>query len=167
MPKDTPANAALRVVVDTNVFVSATLSQESGSALIVNAWRVDRKFALITCRQAVNEILRVLAYPHIRIKYGVQPSEAHRIAKNLYKRAVWIEPKGEIGLCRDETDNFLLETAILGKAKYLVSGDNDLVDDKKLKAEMLKRGVVIVGVAEFVAIFKKTDGGEKSKFAIS
>lgn len=49
----------------------------------------------------------------------------------------------------------MLETAILGKAKYLVSGDNDLVNDKKLKAEMLKHGVVIVGVAEFVAILKE------------
>jgi predicted nucleic acid-binding protein len=56
--------------------------------------------------------------------------------------------------CRDETDNFLLETAILGEAKYLVSGDKDLVDDKKLKTELLKRGVAIVGVAEFVDILK-------------
>jgi predicted nucleic acid-binding protein len=64
-------------------------------------------------------------------------------------------PRTKISLCRDETDNFLLETAILGKAKYLVSGDNDLVDDKKLKAEMLKRGVVLVGVAEFVAILEE------------
>ncbi len=160
MPENTPASAALRVVIDTNVFVSATLGRESGSALIVNAWRVDRRFTLITCRQAVNEILRVLAYPRIRVKYGIQPSEAHRIAKNLYRRAVWIEPKGELSLCRDETDNFLLETAILGKAKYLVSGDKDLVDDKKLKTELLKRGVVIVGVAEFVAILKEGGGGE-------
>jgi putative PIN family toxin of toxin-antitoxin system len=129
VPEDTPSSATLRVVVDTNVFVSATLSRESGSALIVNAWRVDRRFTLITCRQAVNEILRVLAYPRIRIEYGVQPSEAHRIAKNLYKRAVWIEPEGKISLCRDETDNFLLETAILGEAKYLVSGDKDLVEE--------------------------------------
>ena len=156
MPEDTPASAALRVVVDTNVFVSATLSRESGSALIVNAWRMDRRFTLITCHQAVNEILRVLAYPRIRIKYGVQPAEAHRIAKSLYRRAVWVEPKGEISLCRDETDNFLLETAILGKAKYLVSGDSDLVDDKKLRAEMLKQGVIIVGVTEFVAILKES-----------
>ena len=49
----------------------------------------------------------------------------------------------------------MLEMAILGKANYLVSGDNDLVEDEKLKAEMLKRGVVIVGVAEFVAILKE------------
>ena len=97
-----------------------------------------------------------MAYPRIRIKYGVQPAEAHRIAKSLYRRAVWVEPKGEISLCRDETDNFLLETAILGKAKYLVSGDSDLVDDKKLRAEMLKQGVIIVGVTEFVAILKES-----------
>ena len=52
--------------------------------------------------------------------------------------------------------------AILGKAKYLVSGDNDLVDDKKLRAEMLKRGVIIVGVADFVAILKKEADSGKS-----
>lgn len=155
MPEDTPSSATLRVVVDTNVFVSATLSRESGSALIVNAWRVDKKFTLLTCRQAVNEILRVLAYSRIRIKYGIQPSEAHRIAKHLYKRALWIEPEGKLSFCRDETDNFLLETAIFGKAKYLVSGDNDLVGDKKLKAKMLEHGVVLVSVAEFVAVLKE------------
>ncbi|MEA3459075.1 MAG: putative toxin-antitoxin system toxin component, PIN family [Chloroflexota bacterium] len=155
MPENAPINATLRIVIDTNVFVSATLNRRSGSALIVNAWHVDKKFTLVTCRQAVNEILRVLAYPRIRIKYGVQPSEAYRIAEYLYKRAVWVEPKGEIDLCRDETDNFLLETAILGEADFLVSGDKDLVDDEKLKAKMLKHGVKVIGVAEFIGILRE------------
>jgi hypothetical protein len=155
VPEDALGNAILHIVVDTNIFVSATISQRSGSALIVNTWRVGKKFTLITCRQAVNEILRVLAYPRIRIKYNIQPSEAHYIAKYLYKRAVWIEPKGEIALCRDETDNFLLETAILGKAEFLVSGDKDLVDDEKLKKEMLKHGVKIVGVSEFIGVLRE------------
>jgi putative PIN family toxin of toxin-antitoxin system len=155
VPEDTLTNATLRVVVDTNVFVSATINQRSGSALIVNTWRVGKKFTLITCRQAVNEILRVLAYPRIRLKYNVQPSEAHGIAKYLCKRAVWIEPKDEINLCRDETDSFLLETAILGEAEFLVSGDKDLVDDEKLKAEMLKHGVKVVGVTEFVGVLRE------------
>lgn len=152
MPEDTLTSATLRVVVDTNVFVGATINQRGGSALIVSTWRVGKKFTLITCRQAVNEILCVLAYPRIRIKYNVQPSEAHRIARYLCKRAVWIEPKGEVDLCRDETDNFLLETAILGEVEFLVSGDKDLVDDEKLKVEMLKHGVKVVGVTEFVEV---------------
>jgi len=37
----------------------------------------------------------------------------------------------------------------------LVSGDKDLVDDEKLKAEVLKCGVKVVSVAEFVEVLRE------------
>jgi hypothetical protein len=42
-----------------------------------------------------------------------------------------------------------------GKQEFLVSGDKDLVDDEKLKAEVLKCGVKVVSVAEFVEVLRE------------
>ncbi len=54
----------LRVVLDTNVFVSALLSRHGPAAQIFNAWR-QQKFLLIVSPFLLQEIERVLRYPKI------------------------------------------------------------------------------------------------------
>ena len=43
-----------------------------------------------------------------------------------------IQVSSDVDYCRDEKDNFLLNLAIDGKADYLVTGDQDLLELKKL-----------------------------------
>jgi putative PIN family toxin of toxin-antitoxin system len=43
-----------------------------------------------------------------------------------------IEVKSTITVCRDPKDNFLLALAADGNAHYLLTGDKDLLDIKKL-----------------------------------
>jgi len=147
-------NSYIRAVLDTNIFVRATLSRTGGSALIVNAWRRKKAFRIVTCRAQVNEILRVLAYPRIRDKYGITPQEAYKIPKFLYKRTIWVNPKGDVRLCRDDTDDFILETSIIGKADYLVSMDHDFLQDMKLKQQMLNLDVQVVDVGDFIEVLR-------------
>jgi hypothetical protein len=150
-----PPEFRLRVVLDTTISIRGFLKRSGGSALILNTWRQHRAFALITCRAAVSEFLRVLAYPRIRKKYKIQPSEVHAIAKLFYKRAEWVTPTGQVHLCRDDTDDFILETAILGKADYLVTTDDDMLDDDTLKDEMKGHGVEVVNVGEFINVLRE------------
>ena len=55
----------LKVVLDANLFVSATLTERGNPALIVDAWR-EGKFELIISASILKEVRRVVFYPKVR-----------------------------------------------------------------------------------------------------
>jgi putative PIN family toxin of toxin-antitoxin system len=55
----------VRVVIDTNVLISALLSEKSSPAQIVTLWREGR-FELLTSAEQLDELARVTRYPKIR-----------------------------------------------------------------------------------------------------
>ena len=57
-----------------------------------------------------------------------------------------VEPATVPPRCRDPKDNPVLATAIDGRADAIVSGDADLRDDDKLRAEMESYGVKLWGI---------------------
>ena len=52
----------------------------------------------------------------------------------------------DMKLCRDKKDNMVLETAIKGSADYVVTRDDDIEVDIKVKEEMEKHGIKILTV---------------------
>jgi uncharacterized protein len=42
--------------------------------------------------------------------------------------AILVNPQGKLSVCRDAEDNMLLECCLEAKARFLVSGDKDLLD---------------------------------------
>jgi predicted nucleic acid-binding protein len=54
-------------------------------------------------------------------------------------------------LCRDPDDDILLEIAIRGGARYLVTRDDDLKRDLDLVHQMKASGVRVVSVSQFLA----------------
>jgi len=63
-----------------------------------------------------------------------------------------VEPTGRLRLCRDLTDDLVLETALLGEAKYLVSRDADVVRDLALIRAFMERGIQVVTVGKFLQL---------------
>ena len=57
----------MRLVIDTNVLLSALLSSASPPAQIVALWR-SRKFELLTATEQLDKISRVTRYPMIRAR---------------------------------------------------------------------------------------------------
>jgi putative PIN family toxin of toxin-antitoxin system len=55
----------MRLVLDTNVLLSALMSPASLSAEILSLWR-DRKVTVLTAAEQLDEIARVTRYPRIR-----------------------------------------------------------------------------------------------------
>ena len=47
-------------------------------------------------------------------------------------------------MCRDANDDKLIDCAISGRAQFLVSTDNDLIDNAELKKDLFEFGVEIV-----------------------
>ena len=114
-----------RVVLDTNVVLSALVFGGGAAGQLRTAWQAGMFTPLVSTPTA-QELVRVLAYPKFRL------SDADReelLADYLpYTTTVRIpNPPPNVPECRDPFDVMFLELAVVGKAKILVSGDHDLL----------------------------------------
>ncbi len=112
----------MRVVLDTNVLLSALISPHGAPDAIYNAWRAAR-FELVTSTVQLDELRRVSRYPKLKV---ILP--AHRIGAmmNNMQRAVVLEHLPSLPQdveANDPNDAFLLTMALVGEANYLVTGD--------------------------------------------
>ena len=120
----------MRVVLDTNILVSALLSPGQPPALLIDAW-IDNRFDLHTSREQLDEMARVTRYARLRSR--IRPAEAGRLVNLLGELAILVVPRVTVDLSTDPFDNFLLSLALGGMADYLVTGDKaDVLVIKRL-----------------------------------
>lgn len=134
----------MRVVLDTNVLVSALLAESSLPAQLLIHWRHGR-FALLTGAAQIDELIRVTRYPKIRTR--LKPALAGRLINNLRDLAVVVERLPSVEVSKDPSDNILLAIASGGHADYLVTGDK-----AHLLALKSHDGTKIVSVRDFVRL---------------
>jgi len=65
-------------------------------------------------------------------------------------RASVVPTSRELQICRDPDDDEILEAAIGGKARYLVTRDDDLKRDLDLIKMARRQGVRVVSVRQFL-----------------
>lgn len=109
----------LRVVVDTNIIIRGLLSPSGASALLLEAIR-RRRCLLITSRESLSEIHRTLNRPRFVLCYGITAQQRRRVIARLYTLSVFVRPTGQLALCRDPRDDYLIAIALLGQATHLV-----------------------------------------------
>jgi putative PIN family toxin of toxin-antitoxin system len=137
----------VRLVVDTNILVSALLSSASLPAHLIVLWREGR-FDLLTSADQLDELMRVSRYPKIRERLA--PALAGRLINELREIAVVVKDLPVVTVSPDPYDNFLLATAVAGSADFLVTGDKrDLLPLK------LYEGAKIVTVREFLIFHRR------------
>lgn len=112
----------MRVVLDTNVLLSALISPHGAPDILYNAWRASQ-FELVTSTAQLDELRRVSRYPKLK---SILP--AHRVGAmvNNMQRAIVLEhlPNLPDGVeVKDPNDVFLFTMALAGEADYLVTGD--------------------------------------------
>lgn len=110
----------MRIIIDTNILVSALISEHGVPAQLLDAW-TDNVFTLITSRTQIVELNDVTRRPIVRPL--LKPSNADRFINDLQKRATVLERLPSVDRSRDANDNFLLAMAEAGEADYLVTGD--------------------------------------------
>ncbi|MEO8103549.1 MAG: putative toxin-antitoxin system toxin component, PIN family [Betaproteobacteria bacterium] len=110
----------MRVVLDTNVLLSAFFKIDSPPYQLVQAW-MDGRFEVVTGASQIEEIVRVARYPQIRRL--LEPAEIGWLVNRLRDRAVILTRLPNVDASTDPADNFLFALAQAGKADYLVSGD--------------------------------------------
>jgi putative PIN family toxin of toxin-antitoxin system len=132
------------VVIDTNVFVSGLISGAGSPAQILKAIQ-HRKVIHLVSDPIVEEYLRVLDYPQIRKFKKITDEFVADIAAYLVYQTERVELASSIGLSPDPDDNVFLETAVHGRANWLVT--NDKADLLSLRAV---EGIPIVSAREAV-----------------
>jgi uncharacterized protein len=118
----------LRVVLDTNVLLSALISDRGAPFAIYRAWDEGR-FDLITSTMQIDEIRRVSRYGKLRTI--VKPHIVGAAVNNLCA-AIVLDRLPPAENEADPFDAFLLAMAEAGGADWLVTGDK--------RAGLLERG---------------------------
>ena len=117
----------MRIVLDTNILVSALISGEGSPGQVLAAVK-SLGITLITSRFQVDELRNVLARD--RLQPYIRREEAddllyHLEAYHLEAVAVVVAELPEVSLSADPDDNPILAAAIAGDADLVVSGDRD------------------------------------------
>ncbi len=134
----------MRVVVDTNVLISALLAEKSLPAHLLVLWR-EGYFELLTSQPHIDEMMRVTRYPKIRARLSVVT--AGRMINELRGVATILNALTQISLSPDPADNYLLAMATAGTADFLITGDK-----RDLLALRTHAGTKIVTVREFLRL---------------
>lgn len=115
----------LRVVLDTNVLVSALIFSRGRMSWLRFAWYEGRIVPVI-CKATAAELIRVLAYP----KFKLDKAERQDLLADILPYAeTFVLPDDVPGLvrCRDPDDQIFLSLAYAADVDYLVSGDPDII----------------------------------------
>ena len=118
----------MKVVLDTNIFISGIFWKGSSNR-VINNWR-EGKFILVTSLEAVSEIIKILKDFKIKLSDEMIKAWVDLIVRN----SMIVEPKEKIVIVKDDPkDDIFIETAVAGNVDYIVSQDNHLLKLKEFR----------------------------------
>ena len=124
----------IKIVIDTNLWISFLISNGYEK---LDFLFLSEKICLLFSKQSFAEFIKVASREKFR-KYFSE-KDLNELSVRMMKVAKIVHTKTIQTQCRDPKDNFLLELAIDGKADYLITGDNDLLDIKTIgKTQIIK-----------------------------
>jgi putative PIN family toxin of toxin-antitoxin system len=143
-------SAKKRVVLDTNVLISAFITHDSSSppAKLYEALK-DQRYILITSRLILREVKDVLGRKKIAIKYHLPPQRRAKIMQLL--RALSVVTSGSLKVKvvdADPADDKFFSCAIEGGADYIVSGDRHVLGVREYS------GIQVIPPRRFVEILR-------------
>lgn len=127
----------MRVVVDTNVLISAQISTQGASRRLLNRLIADHD--VILSDVILGEVAETLL-----TKFSYDSALVSNVIVELVKVVEIVEPVTfEEQICRDPDDDAILGTAVAGNADCIVTGDSDLLVLERF------RDVDIISPSEF------------------
>lgn len=134
----------IRVTIDTNILVSATIAKGNEFKLLKLA--KENKLILVLSLDIIKEFRGVIS----RDKFSYPKELIEEELSKLLEISEIVVPQKRVSIIKeDPSDNKILECASEGKADYIISGDEHLLKLEKF------RGIQIVKAREFLNIFKK------------
>ena len=135
----------MKVVLDTNVLVSALLKRDSIPGQLLQAvW--DGNLDLVLSEPLLAELREVLNYPKIRKRLVANAIDSELLLELLPFFTIQVDLSAvKVPRPRDAADEIVLATLVAGQTEWLVSGDEDLL--------ILADQFPILSPAAFVARF--------------
>ena len=135
----------MKIVLDTNVLVSG-IFWDGVPHEILDLWAHDA-IRLVATDEMLKEYVRVIQ--------GFATDEKSELTNHwttfLIENIELIISNSELKLCRDPSDDKFINCAISSRAKYIVSGDKDLLDLKTVN------NIEIVNSRAFIKIMNSED----------
>jgi len=133
----------MKVVIDTNVFVSGIFWKGISNRIII-AWK-ERKFDLVNSLKNIEELIKILKFFKINMSDELIKEWVTLIVEN----SIIVDVVGKMKVVKDDpTDDKFIETALNGKADYIISQDRHLLNIKEFK------NIKVVTPEEFLRILR-------------
>jgi putative PIN family toxin of toxin-antitoxin system len=144
----------IKVVLDTNVLVSAVLNPHGKPALLFKL-ALGGMVELVISPSMIKKLRGCFRYPKLfklLKKNGITPEEIGFLLNQLRTTAVNTAGKLQLDVIKDDpSDNLVLACAVEGKADFIVSGDDHL------KALRTFEGIEILYPATFLKLARVKD----------
>lgn len=135
-----------RVVLDTNIFVSALISDGKPRKLLKMG--ISNEFSIVASEPLLKELVTVFRRP----KFETSEDEIREIVLALIRTCEIVAVKSRFDVVReDKKDNMIVNTAVDGKADVVVSGDKHLLELKNF------RGIRIMSVDDMLEILQRSN----------
>jgi putative PIN family toxin of toxin-antitoxin system len=127
----------MRIVVDTNVLVSAFLNKHSLPRKILNLQQTGR-YQMVVSEEIMHEYQRVLTEPDLLMHHHLSTDRIVRYLTLLKQANIVVTPTMHVSVVKDDPDDDkFLSCALAGNAEYLISGDHHLLDLQAYKGTQI------------------------------
>jgi len=137
----------VKVVIDTNVFISSFLSPKGNPRKLIDLWKTGA-VTLCLCSEILTEYVDVLQ------RFGLEGEPELAELFTLFKKQVnisFIVIEGDLRAVKeDPDDNKFIECAVVANATHIISGDKHLLKLKQYQ------NIRIVSAAEFIKSFPRS-----------
>jgi putative PIN family toxin of toxin-antitoxin system len=135
----------LKVVIDTNIYISA-IFWNGKPREVIDLGR-DGKIIIFTSVDIENEIARKL-----KTKFKLAEEDVNQILLDFSAFTLPVKINKQLIVVQDDPDdNKFIECALECKADYIVSGDRHLLNLKEYE------GMKIINASEFLKVFYKQE----------
>ncbi len=132
----------IRIVADTNIFISGIFWEGNFSSQVIDLWR-SGKIELVSSLPIAEEIVRNLR----GFKIEMEEESVKEWEQIILENAILVESSEKLDIVKeDPDDNKVLEAAIAGNVEYVVTQDRHLLKLKEYN------GIKIMTPEEFLKI---------------
>jgi len=124
----------MRIVLDTNVLVSAFTSKLGHSAKIIDLISMFEELQLVLSEPILGEFKEILSRDEVRARFNYSTYDIEAFARSVRDVSTIVKLKSNFKVVKeDRKDDVVLNTAYDGKVEYIVSGDHHLKNLGKFK----------------------------------
>ncbi len=136
----------MRVVVDTNIWVSGLIVPDSQPGCVLSAVR-DRRLTAVASWELADEIVEVLRRPKLTDRYGIGETDVAEVLALFAPLLPAIDVDVPL---RDPDDAPVVSAAVTGGAAAVTTGDADLLADPAVQDWLADRSIEVLTAGELL-----------------